>query len=371
MAIRHRAIEGDRAAVLRKEDEKLLTGKGRYVDDIDAARHAASGVRAQPLRARESGHRHFRGAGDARRRRPSSPATTSSSRPASRAARTRRGTRSTPTPGARDRQRAECGRARRRLSRPTYAAADAAAAVEVDNDPLPALVPPEEAVAEGAPRLHESASRQPLLHAPEPLDGRLRRGGRRRRGRDPPAGSNQRLTRGDRAARRRRQKALDGQVTLYTSTQVPHFVKTFVSVVNGTSEAKVRVIAPDVGGAFGSKLNTYAEEFAAAAASAAARPVKWIEERSSRCPRPRHGRATTPLELDADNEGRILALRRTRPGLRPLPAAADADHPPPHAVHVAGRLRHPEGLRHRRRRCSRTPCRRTPSAAPAGPRPHT
>ena len=54
-----------------------------------------------------------------------------------------------------------------------------------------------------------------------------------------------------------------GEVTLYTSTQVPHFVRTFVAVINGTSESKVRVVAPDVGGGFGSKLNCYREEFLA------------------------------------------------------------------------------------------------------------
>ena len=65
-------------------------------------------------------------------------------------------------------------------------------------------------------------------------------------------------------------------VVLYTSTQIPHFVRTFVAVVNGVSEAKVRVIAPDVGGGFGSKLNCYAEEFAAVAVSSTS---------STSCPR--------------------------------------------------------------------------------------
>ena len=82
-----------------------------------------------------------------------------------------------------------------------------------------------------------------------------------------------------------------GEVTLYTSTQVPHFVRTFVGVVCGTSEAKVRVVAPDVGGGFGSKLNTYAEEFAACAASrAVGAPVKWIEDRSENVVATIHGR---------------------------------------------------------------------------------
>src|SRR5947209_12457945 len=56
-------------------------------------------------------------------------------------------------------------------------------------------------------------------------------------------------------------------LTIYSSTQVPHFLRTFLAIVCNVSEAKVRAIAPDVGGGFGGKLNTYAEEFIAAAAS--------------------------------------------------------------------------------------------------------
>ena len=62
-----------------------------------------------------------------------------------------------------------------------------------------------------------------------------------------------------------------GELTFYTSTQVPHFVRTFVAAICGIPESKVRVIAPDVGGGFGSKLNVYAEEFALAQASRAGR----------------------------------------------------------------------------------------------------
>src|SRR5207248_9734154 len=70
-------------------------------------------------------------------------------------------------------------------------------------------------------------------------------------------------------------------LVVYSSTQVPHFLRTFLAIVCGASEAKVRAIAPDVGGGFGSKLNAYAEEFIAAAASRkVGAPVKWIEERS-------------------------------------------------------------------------------------------
>jgi len=174
-----------------------------------------------------------------------------------------------------------------------YAAADGAAAVVVDYDPLPVVTGVEEAIAEGAPQLHEEAPGnlcctlvsdtggfdEAVAGAEVVIKQRL---------------VNQRLTpvpiepRGVVA----QYQPSTGEVTLYTSTQIPHFVKTFVSVINGTSEAKVRVIAPDVGGAFGSKLNTYAEEYAAVAASKAlgGRPVKWIETRSEAMLATTHGR---------------------------------------------------------------------------------
>jgi aerobic carbon-monoxide dehydrogenase large subunit len=102
-----------------------------------------------------------------------------------------------------------------------------------------------------------------------------------------------------------------GEVTLYTSTQVPHFVRTFVAVINETSESKVRVVAPDVGGGFGSKLNTYREEYATAAASKrVGAPVKWIEDRSENIVATTHGRDQyQSYEAAVDDDGRVTALR--------------------------------------------------------------
>ena len=139
------------------------------------------------------------------------------------------------------------------------------------------------------------------------------------------------------------------ELTMYTSTQIPHFVRTFLAICCNVSEAKVRVIAPDVGGGFGSKLNCYAEEFIAAAVSRqVGAPVKWIEERSEAMTATIHGRAqdqhmelaATKRRQDPRHAGRVRA------GLRLLPAAPDADDRAPDAVHGAGLLRHPGG-RHR------------------------
>jgi carbon-monoxide dehydrogenase large subunit len=62
-----------------------------------------------------------------------------------------------------------------------------------------------------------------------------------------------------------------GNLTVYTSTQVPHFVKDILAIMCGVSDTKLRVVAPDVGGGFGGKLNVYAEE---ALALALARRLK-------------------------------------------------------------------------------------------------
>jgi aerobic carbon-monoxide dehydrogenase large subunit len=71
-----------------------------------------------------------------------------------------------------------------------------------------------------------------------------------------------------------------GEFTLWTSTQVPHFVRILMSSVCGIPEQKLRVIAPYVGGGFGGKLNVYAEEaIALAVARRLGRPVKWIATR--------------------------------------------------------------------------------------------
>jgi carbon-monoxide dehydrogenase large subunit len=82
--------------------------------------------------------------------------------------------------------------------------------------------------------------------------------------------------------------------TLISSTQIPHIAKATLCGVVGIPESKFRVIAPDVGGGFGSKLNVYAEEAVALAlAKKTGLPVKWIEERSENYVATTHGRGVT------------------------------------------------------------------------------
>jgi carbon-monoxide dehydrogenase large subunit len=99
--------------------------------------------------------------------------------------------------------------------------------------------------------------------------------------------------------------------TVYSSTQIPHIVKIILSGITGVPEQKLRIVAPDVGGGFGSKLNVYAEEaLALALARRLNTPVKWVEERSENYLATTQGRGQIQdIQLAATSEGKILGMR--------------------------------------------------------------
>ena len=104
----------------------------------------------------------------------------------------------------------------------------------------------------------------------------------------------------------------DDSYTLYVSNQNPHVERLLMTAfVLGLPEHKVRVIAPDVGGGFGSKIYLYAEETAMVWASKRVnRPIKWVAERSESFLTDAHGRDhVTHAELALDANGKFLALR--------------------------------------------------------------
>ncbi|MGE5513801.1 MAG: xanthine dehydrogenase family protein molybdopterin-binding subunit [Bacteroidota bacterium] len=107
--------------------------------------------------------------------------------------------------------------------------------------------------------------------------------------------------------------------TLYTTSQNPHVARLVLSAFIGIApEHKLRVIAPDVGGGFGSKIFIYAEETVCVwAAKKVGRPVKWTADRSEAFLSDAHGRDhVTTAELAMDEGGKILALRaRTKANL--------------------------------------------------------
>jgi carbon-monoxide dehydrogenase large subunit len=101
-----------------------------------------------------------------------------------------------------------------------------------------------------------------------------------------------------------------GNLTVWTSTQVPHLVRLFYAVQMGIPEDRVRVIAPEVGGGFGAKLQVTAEETMCAWASKQlGQPVKWIETRSENMAVCHHGRDQIDyVRMGATSDGRITAF---------------------------------------------------------------
>ena len=102
-----------------------------------------------------------------------------------------------------------------------------------------------------------------------------------------------------------------GEYTMWSTTQIPHIAKVTLSLVVGIPESKLRVIAPDVGGGFGSKLNVYAEEaICVALARRLGQPVKWVADRSEGYLATTHGRDIIQyMELASTSEGVIQGYR--------------------------------------------------------------
>jgi carbon-monoxide dehydrogenase large subunit len=102
------------------------------------------------------------------------------------------------------------------------------------------------------------------------------------------------------------------ELTLYTASQNPHLSRLILSAFNAVHpEHKFRIVAPDVGGGFGSKINAYAEDAVVAWASKKIeRPVKWVAERSESFLSDNHGRDhLTHVEVALKNDGKITAIR--------------------------------------------------------------
>ncbi|WP_037575904.1 xanthine dehydrogenase family protein molybdopterin-binding subunit [Phaeacidiphilus oryzae] len=199
------------------------------------------------------------------------------------------------------------------VARDRYSAADAVEAVEVDYGPLPAVIDMEVALAEGAPLVHEStgSNRCYTVEIPSGEDYDSVRG------------------RADVVVKRRfRQQRLlpsamepravvvepptgGDQFTVYSSTQVPHILRVMLALVTGIPEHKLRVVAPDVGGGFGSKLNVYAEEVVALVlAKRLGRAVKWTAARSEDLLTTHHGRdQIQDVEVAATRDGKLLGLK--------------------------------------------------------------
>ncbi|HEX5798569.1 MAG TPA: molybdopterin cofactor-binding domain-containing protein, partial [Gaiellaceae bacterium] len=191
-------------------------------------------------------------------------------------------------------------------------AQDAAELVEVEYEPLPAVADVAKALDTGAPLVHDDLGTNECfvwkLDAGEveqafaDADVTVKRSYRQQRlipvAMEPRGALAQELQG-------------TGELTLWSSTQIPHIARLTLAGVVGVPEARLRVIAPDVGGGFGSKLDVYAEEaLVLALARRLHRPVKWIEDRSEGFTATIHGRdALQEIELAATSDGKITAVR--------------------------------------------------------------
>src|SRR5487761_1898170 len=193
-------------------------------------------------------------------------------------------------------------------------AKDAAELIEVDYDVLPAVVNPVDALKPGAPQIHDEAPGNKCytwsIGDKAAVDAAFAKAAH--------------VTRLDLVNNRLIPNAIepraavasytraDESYTLYVTSQNPHVERLLMTAfVLGLPEHKVRVIAPDVGGGFGSKIYLYAEETAMVWASKRVnRPIKWAAERSESFVSDAHGRDhVTHAELALDKDGKFLALR--------------------------------------------------------------
>ena len=191
------------------------------------------------------------------------------------------------------------------------AAYDALELIDVAYEVLPAVVEEQAAIAEGAPLLHETV--------PNNITTYFKTGGG-----DYAAAARQ----ADQVLRLRlvnnrliptcletravlATPGVDGAVTMYLPSQVPHMHRRWIAETVGIPEHLLRIVAPDIGGGFGAKMHLYPEELLCAwLARELKSPVKWWESRSESHQATSHGRAHTELiEVAFRNDGRILGMK--------------------------------------------------------------
>jgi carbon-monoxide dehydrogenase large subunit len=197
-----------------------------------------------------------------------------------------------------------------------YTARDARDLIEVDYEPLPAVVDVEKAMQPDAPLLYEDFKTNVAFSMHPPTDAidkvfeqTKADGGVVVKARL----VNQRLapssmeTRGVVADFRKADKSL----TLWSSSQIPHLLRNILAGTVGLPQHQVRVIVPEVGGGFGSKLNVYPEELIATFASMKlGRPIKWIEDRDEALAVTIHGRDQVDyIEVAATKDGKVTGLK--------------------------------------------------------------
>lgn len=303
------------ASIARREDDRLLTGNGRYLDDLELpdALHAAflrsphahariRGVDTSAARQAPGVVAVFSGTDLPEIQKPMAPKVLH--------------------PQLKDYPRLPMPPEEVHyvgepvavvIAESRYLAEDALELIEVDYEILPAVSSTSEALAEGGPLAHSGAdsniavtlvqrsgnAAEALANAPHRLSGEfvVTRGGGH--------------SMEPRAVAARFDPAT-GQVTVWDTTQAPHYARQQLSVIYGLSEDDIRLIAPaDVGGGFGPKAQFYGEEVVVPwVAIKLGRTVKWVEDRQENFVAAMMERSQTHrIEVGFDDEGRLLAVR--------------------------------------------------------------
>jgi aerobic carbon-monoxide dehydrogenase large subunit len=310
--------------LLRKEDPELLTGRGRYTEDISLPGMVWVHVVRSPY-----AHARIRGVDTSKAAAmPGCIAAWSGADLASDWAGplvcawpvTDDIKMSTHWPVAQDKARHVGDAVAVVVAESRALAKDAAEMVAVDYEPLPAVTDVKEALKDGAPLVHDDWGTNLSCvwscenHSPAP-----------RRAASAPYFEDPDLVKvkGEYFLGRLIANAIEpragvadvnpaqGEFTLYSTTQIPHVLRTTMVLTCGIPEAKLRIVAPEVGGGFGSKLDSYAEEaILLAVAKRLGRPVKWVNERSDDYVSTVQGREMyQEIELAATRDGVLKAVR--------------------------------------------------------------
>jgi aerobic carbon-monoxide dehydrogenase large subunit len=193
------------------------------------------------------------------------------------------------------------------VARDRYAAADALASIDVDYEPLPPVLDIRTALQADSPKVHEAGNKSyewvfangdteaAFRDSPVVLERNYRQ---------------QRLIPCAMEPRAVVAQWVGDDVTLWSATQIPHVLRFALSAFFGIPEQNIRVIAPDVGGGFGSKLQVTAEEvLAVLIGRRVGKPVKWTESRTEGNLTVHHGRDQWQrIKIAADADGRIRGL---------------------------------------------------------------
>ena len=195
------------------------------------------------------------------------------------------------------------------VARDRYTAADAIASIDVSYEPLEPVLDMRTALDEGTPKVHETGnlSYDFVFPAAGDIDAAFS-------GADVVIEREYRQQRLIPTAMEPRAVVaswMGDDVTLWSATQIPHVLRFAIAAFFGIPEQSIRVIAPDVGGGFGSKLQVTAEEVLAVLISRRiGRPVKWTESRSEGNMTVHHGRDQWQrIGIAADRDGRVRGLK--------------------------------------------------------------